>query len=340
MSCRTFRQNLFQFSALAMLCAGIILSEQISFAANQCSNIFLSTDISSKLVFEEFANAAETTDLEAASRKLLAMLQDDFVIPDLILFSNNGSGPQFYDGIINCKFPFYSDFSFGTLTKTRQESLGIHLHELTHQIFYETVNALYKSKPEIIWSFFLQYDGRHRDTSLDLIKETEPLSQFKDKSPEEILAYFDSIETTGVAYNEFFADLIPAFLTGDPDIIFNGIYFKEVETKGNADEVAEQKKHNLRRFVNKYDSNIKASETADAHDVFAESRIWIWQHIYEDYYLQRHPEMAKGKILIRVLKTMVNSFVQATDNFQKHDQPLTTTYLNKILIESLENEFQ
>lgn len=347
------------FFEIVVICLAVFIRIQNCSAVEKCPDLFStngksnlptmveavksdslnSPSLSIRIALEDFPDSSAAKTLESESRKMLSLLEEDFLFPDSILFKEASNGPEFNNGIIFTKFPFSDEFTVGKRTKSTQESLGINLHELTHQIFRETILGLYKNNPEVIWSFFLQYDFHGRDISLDLINGTKSMTQFKNMDDQKILEHFDTIQTMGTAYNELFADLVPVFFMRDPDAVFKSINFQDVENNGSEVERQFQLSHHLRRFLIDGNVNVKAEERAEPHSVFAESRIWIWKNIYEDYYLKRHPEIPLGKILIRILKTMVKSFAAVTNDFQSTENSQTSSELNKSLIHFLKVEF-
>ena len=269
------------------------------------------------------------------------MMKNDFTLPDRVFFFNHREGPMYRDGVIYSAFPFSRKFSIGKLKKTARESLPIHLHELAHQIFKETIQEGYQDRPEVIWAFFMRDDPKGLDEALSLIQRTKGRTRFEGLSDQAIQEHFSKLSITGEAYNELFADTVPVFFTGNPDAMFTNIHFNQVAEQGNDVEKAFEKNHELRRFglVN---GNWKLGSAGDAnsHDLFAETRSWIWQNLYQDYWLERHPDMPPGKILKRIMLTLVESFEEVTRNFEINGQERSISEMNQNLIRALRKNFR
>jgi len=324
-------------STVTLLITLIIASECLPAQLNSCKQVFQLKKTDTSIIIELIPSYKDADLLKSKSMELLKMLDDYFILPEQVYFFNHYKGPVYMDGVIAARIPFTETFSIGKIKKTSSDSIPIHLHELTHQIFETTINNIYKNHPEVIWAFTSRVDMKGEGPSIEFINNTKHLTRFKNISSKQINDYFFKIRNTAEGYNELFADSVPVFLTGNPDAIFKNIYFKQVAEQGSDVEVLLMKNRRLRKFENDI---IPFSSTRDDHSVFYETRIWIWKNIYQDYYLLKHPNMPKGELLFKIFEAIIISLKSVTKNFSESGNNLNYVELNDNLIQTLKSEFK
>lgn len=303
---------------------------------NNCQKLFSFQKNSISITTELIPSYRDAELLKSQSHQMLNMLEGHFVLPKQVYFFNHYQGPMYQNDVIAASFPFVRSFSIGKLKKSAADSIPIHLHELTHQVFETTINELYKNQPEISWAFFTRGDMRGEGQSIDFINMTKHLTRFKDVSSKEIHEHFFEISNLAESYNELFADTVPVFFKENPDAIFTNIYFKQIAEQGSKYEVEYQERLRLRSFK---DSLPIPTESRGSHEIFFETRVWIWKNIYEDYYLSKNPTMSKSELLFKIFKSIIASLIDITKNFEESGKKIKYIELNQNLIQKLKNEF-
>lgn len=319
-----------------------ILFAQASFGATEraCSNLFVKSSLPVSVDIRLVKNVANRDLIEKSTFDLLAMVKGHMILPHEIFLINTGGSPRYKDGMITIEFPVFRYLGTTKLKKSPQDSLGVNIHEVGHQIFEESIKKWYEKDPEIIWAFFTRVDGVAALDSLEFIKNSKALTKYKKESNSKIQERFLEYTIFGSPYNELFADTITVFSLQDPKAIYKSLYFEKLEKSG--DEI--DRKYNADHVFRRFDQDVVYNESLNGLDkgpynVFAPTRAFIWRHIFVNYQKQ-HPEITRGELLARITKTIVRSFKGITKNFEVSPNDISGLQMNEHLQRELSAEFR
>lgn len=296
-----------------------------------CHDIFLnSAESTIKIDILMVENRKHLKLLKTSIDEMLKTMKDEFILPNEIFMVNAGKAPEYNEGMIHMRFPYKSfDADGQPFTKSAKDSLGIHLHELVHQIFETSLQAWYSKSPEILWSFFARADGVAGEQSLIDIGQAKIGTRYQHMSDRKILEKFIAYAEISKAYNELFADTMTVFFLKDPDAIYRSVQFKQYNL-GNE----------LRRFGEPHSiDEAKTSAKEGPHGVLAPVRNFLWSQVFSEY-KTRHPQVSTGAALRRIAQTIVLSVKQVTHDFEKPASKISVEEMNRNLISNLKAEFK
>jgi len=282
-------------------------------------------------------NATDKRLLQQATLKFVSYLAGSFVLPKEIYMANGPGGPSFKDDMVTLRYPYYEQSE----KKSALESISINLHEVSHYVFEKTIHALYVQSPEVLWAFFTRIDDLGSLESLELISKTKSQTKYKNLSDEKIQEIFAEYQLIGSVYNELLADAMVAFYMRDADTIFKNLYFENLARSEDPTDRAFQASHQLRRFDEPHSMSTarEALRTgSDPYAVLAPARQTLWRTVFVDYQ-SRHPEISGGEILLKVMRTVVGSFIDSTKSFSLDPKSLTADQLNDDLTHSIKTNF-
>lgn len=295
-----------------------------------------------KLQIRSVRDTQSTALLRGAVHDLLNMVTGSMTLPASIFMVNGPFSPEYKDGLIKMRFPFYETaVNQKRLKKTPQESLAVPLHELGHQIFESSLHTWYARQPEVLWAFFSRADGIAAGDSLQFIQNTKGLTKYQNQTSEAIQEKFLEYGELATRYNELFADTLAVLSLKNPDAIYNSFHFKQLA--GSADPLVRQFQESLqlRRFDRDHPmEDVQASMKNGPHGVFAPARTFIWRKVYLDYHQVRHPEVPLGEVAARLAKSFVRSLQEITRNFEVPPDQLSDRDMNSHLIKTIHEEFR
>lgn len=272
---------------------------------------------------------------------LLSLVNGHFELPERVSYFE-GRSPMYDDtkGSIESRYPMYFETQAGRrLRWSATDSIGIHLHELAHQIVDTHISQHAEDEPEIAWAFKTRWDMHGEFNTKGMYSKLKSKTQFKNKSIAWIFEHFGQIKSLAKEYSEFFADTLAVIYLQDPDAIYKSLFPKKQNLLSPI-HLEILNSHSLRRFdVNHDIEYIEKERKFSEHAGLALARTYVWRKIFVEK-AEQGQKIPSGEVARKVFTAMKGSLKDLTQNFQKNGEDINAEMLNQNLIQHLRAEFE